>query len=251
MDATIARAADIILSAKHVIALTGAGISTESGIPDFRSRGGLWERYDPSEYATIDAFHERPGKVWEMLFDMVGLTRSARPNPGHAALAELEKMELLKCIITQNVDNLHQEAGSVNVIEYHGNVSRLECLSCGTVYEDREFDVAEIIKSRVPPVCGKCKVMLKPTVIFFGEMIPQEATVRSQEAARNADVVMVIGTSATVYPAAGIPLIAKQNNAVIIEFNIEETGLTNYATDIFVRGKTGTTLPDLVNMIKQ
>jgi len=250
MDINISKAVEVIQSASHVIALTGAGISTESGIPDFRSHGGLWEKYDPAEYATIDAFCSNPGKVWEMLFDMVDLTRNARPNPGHAALAELEKMSILQCIITQNIDNLHQEAGSNNVIEYHGNVSRFECLQCGTVYEDREFDVEKIIRERIPPMCRGCHTILKPRVVFFGEMIPRDATIRSQQAAQMADVVLVIGTSAVVYPAAGIPLIAKQNNATIIEFNKETTGLTNYATDIFISGLAGTTLPELVRLIK-
>jgi NAD-dependent deacetylase len=250
MNSTITRAAEAIRNAKHVIALTGAGISTESGIPDFRSRGGLWEKFDPGEYATIDAFHENPEKVWRMLFEMIDLVRNARPNPGHTALAELEKMKKLACVITQNIDNLHQEAGSANVVEYHGNVSRLECLQCGRMHGGGDIDVGTVVSSRVSPLCTKCGAVLKPTVVLFGEMIPREATVRSEEAARSADVVLVIGTSAVVYPAAGIPLIAKQNRAVIIEFNMEETGLTSYGTDIFIKGKTGDTLPELVRRIQ-
>ncbi len=251
MNDTITRAAEVIGKAKNIIALTGAGISTESGIPDFRSRGGLWEKFDPGEYATIDAFCENPEKVWRMLFEMMDLVRNARPNPGHTALAELEKMKMLTCLITQNIDNLHQEAGSVNVVEYHGNVSRLECLQCGHAYGQADFDVSAVVSSRISPLCKKCGAVLKPTVILFGEMIPREATARSEEAARNADVVLVIGTSAVVYPAAGIPLIAKQNRAVIIEFNVEETGLTSYGTDIFVKGRTGATLPELVRRIQK
>jgi NAD-dependent deacetylase len=250
MNDELTRAVDTIRKGKHVIALTGAGISTESGIPDFRSAGGLWEKYNPAEYATIDAFRTDPDKVWRMLFDMVDITVNARSNPGHIALAELEKMNILRCIITQNIDNLHQEAGSVNVIEYHGNVSRLECLRCGTIYEKREFDTEKLIKERIPPLCRKCSVILKPAVILFGEMIPEEATERSLEAARKADVVLVIGTSAVVYPAANIPLIAKQNRAAIIEFNTETTGLTDYATDIFIHGMAGRTLPELVRRLK-
>ncbi len=248
MDINIAKAAEIIQSAKYVIALTGAGVSTESGIPDFRSAGGLWDIYDPAEYATIQAFHETPEKVWEMTFAMRDITKNAKPNFGHAALAELEKLGLLKCIITQNIDNLHQEAGSKCVIEYHGNASRLECLSCGKKYGRGEF--AANIEKKIIPRCKKCKSILKLSVIYFGEMIPHEVVTRSQEAAEKADVVMVIGTSAVVYPAAGIPLVAKQRNAVIIEFNTEETGLTDGATDIFVHGKVGTTLPELVRQIK-
>lgn len=246
----VSKAAEIIRSAKKVIALTGAGISTESGIPDFRSREGLWQKYNPEEYATIEAFHENPEKVWRMLFDMFDLTINARPNPGHLALAELEKMNLLDSIITQNIDNLHQQAGSKNVIEYHGNVSRLECLICRTKYDYADFDVENLVRTRTPPRCPACGVCLKPTVVFFGEMIPHEAMVRSQRLAQEADVVIVAGTSAVVYPAAGIPLIAKQHHAVILEFNIERTELTNYVTDILILGKTGSTLPDLVRRIQ-
>ncbi|HOD16986.1 MAG TPA: NAD-dependent deacylase [Spirochaetota bacterium] len=250
MDINIARAVEIIQSANNIIALTGAGISTESGIPDFRSAGGLWQKYNPSEYATIQAFYASPEKVWRMLFDMVDLTRTAKPNPGHLALAELERMERLQCIITQNIDNLHQEAGSRNVIEYHGNVSRLECLGCGRLFDDAAFNMADVIASKKPPRCTGCRAILKPTVVFFGEMIPHEAMVRSQEAAQEADAVMVVGTSAVVYPAAGIPLIAKQNNAVLIEFNVETTDLTRFATDVFIQGLAGTTLPELVRQLK-
>lgn len=250
MDINIARAVEILQSANNIIALTGAGISTESGIPDFRSAGGLWQKYNPAEYATIQAFHASPEKVWRMLFDMVDLTRTAKPNPGHHALAELEKMDRLECIITQNIDNLHQEAGSRNVIEYHGNVSRLECLNCGAVYDDSALDMADVIAAGKPPRCPGCRSILKPTVVFFGEMIPHEAMVLSQEAAQKADAVIVVGTSAVVYPAAGIPLIAKQNNAVIIEFNVESTDLTRFATDVFVQGMAGTTLPELVRRLK-
>jgi NAD-dependent deacetylase len=249
MDINIVKAAEVLQSATYAIALTGAGISTESGIPDFRSKGGLWEKYDPAEYATIQAFTSDPEKVWRMLFDMSDITHNARPNPGHVALAELERIGVLKHIITQNIDNLHQEAGSRNVIEYHGNASRLECLNCGAKYPREQF-AAAIIGERVPPCCTKCGSILKPSVIFFGEMIPQEALFRSQEAAHQADAVLVVGTSAVVYPAAGIPLIAKQHNAVIIEFNTENTGLTEYATDIFILGMAGTTLPELVEQMR-
>ncbi len=250
MDREMDRAVEKILNARYVIALTGAGISTESGIPDFRSAGGLWEKYNPAEYATIEAFRSDPGKVWRMLFDMVDITVNARYNAGHAALAELEKMNILRCIITQNIDNLHQEAGSANVIEYHGNVSRLECLHCGADYDKNEFDAATLIQKKIPPVCRKCGDILKPAVVLFGELIPEEATVVSLDAARKADVVLVVGTSAVVYPAANIPLVAKQNRAVIIEFNTERTALTNFATDIFIQGMAGKTLPEMVRCLK-
>ncbi len=249
MEFSIARAAKIIHTSKNMIALTGAGISTESGIPDFRSAGGLWEKYDPAVYATIQAFHEMPERVWEMIFDMADLTLNARPNPGHESLAELERMNLLKGIITQNIDNLHQAAGNINVVEFHGNVSRLECLRCGGTYGHEEFGALMTAK-KAPPRCPACGVILKPMVIFFGEMIPRDAMARSQDLAESADVVLVVGTSAVVYPAAGIPIIAKQNGAAIIECNIEETVLTRSATDVFIEGMCGTTLPELVRRVR-
>ncbi|MBN1532602.1 MAG: NAD-dependent deacylase [Spirochaetes bacterium] len=247
MNDNIRKAADVIRRSQHMISLTGAGISTESGIPDFRSTGGLWEKYDPSIYASIETFHHNPEKVWQMIFDMLELTSGAVPNPGHRALARLEAMGLLKAIITQNIDNLHQEAGSERVIEYHGNASRLECLACGREYEVAGFPVQE----KVPPRCGDCGKILKPSVVFFGEMIPHEALSRSQLLAEQADVVMVVGTSAVVYPAAGIPIVAKRNGAAIIEFNVSETDFTRSITDIFIQGKAGETLPVLLDQLAE
>ncbi|MFC1669770.1 NAD-dependent deacetylase [Spirochaetota bacterium] len=239
-------AAEVIKNSSSCIALTGAGVSVESGIPDFRSAGGLWEKYDPAIYASIDTFNSDPEMVWEMLFDMADLTVNAKPNAGHLALAELEELGYLKTIITQNVDNLHQEAGNESVIEYHGNNSSLECMKCGNIYKADEFK----IDGETAPECKDCNKILKPTVIFFGEMIPKKALMESQILAESADVVLVCGTSAVVYPVAGIPLIAKQNGATLIEFNLEETGLTGNVTDIFIKGPTGTTLPELIKHIK-
>lgn len=239
-------AAQIIKKSKQAIALTGAGVSVESGIPDFRSSGGLWELYDPAIYANIENFYRMPEKIWEMIFAMVELTETARPNPGHEAMARMEELGYLKAIITQNIDNLHQEGGSKHVIEYHGNASRLECQKCGKEYANEDFDFS----LRVPPRC-ECEAILKPTVIFFGEAIPVKAMTESQILAENADVVIVAGTSAVVYPAAGIPLVARQSGAHIIECNIEKTGLTDQYTDIFIQGPTGETLPELVRHLEQ
>lgn len=244
MDDLYNDAARIIRESNHLIALTGAGISVESGIPDFRSAGGLWEKYDPAEYATIDSFRANPVKIWDMIFDMTDITRNAKPNPAHVALAKMEKMDLLKYIITQNIDNLHQEAGSANVIEYHGNASRLECLSCSSSYPVDEFEL-----TGTPPECLQCGAILKPSVIFFGEMIPRNALVDSQALAEASDAVLVIGTSAVVYPASSIPYIAKQRGARIIEMNLEQTGLTFSITDVFIQGRVGETLPRLVEFL--
>ncbi len=247
MKDLFSRAAEAIRNSKCTIALTGAGISVESGIPDFRSSGGLWEKYDPSIYASIESFRRKPEMVWDMLFEMVDIMENARPNPAHLALARLEQLGYLECVITQNIDNLHTDAGNRNVIEYHGNASRLECISCGRIFEKpvRRKGALEI------PRCADCGTVLKPTVIFFEEMIPYEAMTESGRLAGRADVVLVVGTSAIVYPAAGIPIQAKQNNATIIEFDVQPTALTGQVTDIFIQGRAGTTLPKLLEQLEK
>ena len=245
MNDKINEAADIILNSSSMIALTGAGMSVESGIPDFRSAGGLWDKYDPAIYASIDSFIKKPVMVWEMIFDMVKIVQGAKPNPGHKALADIEAAGLLKCIVTQNIDNLHQEAGSKNVIEYHGNSSTLICTKCGMKYSSKDFDVSK----KVIPECKDCKKFLKPDVIFFGEAIPQKAMKDSELFAREADVVLVVGTSAIVYPAASIPIVAKQKGAKIIEINIEETELTKTIADVHISGKSGEVLPQIAGLV--
>ncbi|MBN1850698.1 MAG: NAD-dependent deacylase [Deltaproteobacteria bacterium] len=240
----IKKAAQILFESKSTIALTGAGISVESGIPDFRSAGGLWSKYDPSEYATIDAFRSDPEKVWRMLRDMDDLVANAKPNRAHLGMGELERMGFLHYIITQNVDNLHQAGGAKNVIEYHGNSSTLSCFGCGSRYTALEK------KGEYPAKC-RCGMILKPDVIFFGEAIPQEALNRSFQLARSAQALMIVGTSAVVSPANQIPIIAKQNGAKVIEINKEETHLTGHITDVFIQGEAGTIIPDLVVGLKE
>lgn len=239
---SIEKAAEIIQRSNSIIALTGAGISVESGIPDFRSEGGLWEKYDPKIYATIDAFKIRPEMVWDMLFEMISLVRSAEPNKAHHALVRLEQMGILDGIITQNIDSLHRKAGSSRVVEYHGNSESLECPDCGKIFG---IDSAKLEK-RIIPRCDSCKSVLKPSVIFFGEIIPRDSLVRAQKMAESSDLVMVVGTSSVVYPAAGIPLLAKQNGATVIEVNIGPTSLTSGVTDIFLEGKAGEILPEIL-----
>lgn len=240
----IDNASEAIINSSLTLALTGAGISVESGIPDFRSAGGLWSRFDPSEYATIEAFRANPEKVWQMLAEMDKVVSAAKPNPAHIALGELERMGYLHYIITQNIDNLHQEGGSRNVIEYHGNSSTLSCLWCGKSYSSRDK------RDTIPPRC-QCGKILKPDVVFFGEPIPSEALNRSFQLASSAQVLMVIGTSALVSPANTIPTIAKQNRAKIIEINMERTHLTDSITDIFLQGKAGEVVPALVQAVKR
>jgi len=240
----IRKAAEIICRSRLTLALTGAGVSVESGIPDFRSAGGLWSRYDPAEYASIHSFRQDPEKVWNMLRDMDGLIAQARPNPAHLAMGEMERMGFLHCVITQNVDNLHQAGGSRNVIEYHGNSSTLSCLWCG-----RRYTAEEKRGERVPR-CG-CRRVLKPDVVFFGEAIPEDALNRSFQLASSAEAVMIVGTSAAVSPANTIPGIAKNRGATLIEMNMERTHLTETVTDVFLEGRVGETIPALLDELKK
>ncbi len=244
MEKLIDAAADIIVKSELTIALTGAGISVESGIPDFRSAGGLWSKYDPAEYADISSFRSDPEKVWEMLREMDKIVCGAEPNDAHIGMGELEKMGYLHYIITQNVDNLHQVGGSHNVIEYHGNSSSLSCLWCGKTYS------AEEKRSEYPPRC-ECKMILKPDVVFFGEAIPPEAMDKSFQLASSARAVLVVGTSAVVSPANMIPSIAKRNGARVIEINKERTHLTDSLTDVFLQGSAGKIISVLVKKVKQ
>ena len=240
----IDQASDIITRSRLTLALTGAGVSVESGIPDFRSAGGLWARFDPAEYATITAFRSNPEKVWAMLREMGEIVTQARPNKAHVGLGELERLGFLHCIITQNIDNLHQAGGSKNVIEYHGNSSTLSCLWCGMHYG------AEEKRHEIPPRC-ECGKVLKPDVVFFGEAIPAEALNRSFQLASSAQALMVVGTSAVVSPANTIPSIAKQNGARIIEINMERTHLTDTITDLFIQGPAGETISALVEVTRR
>ena len=240
----IKEAAQILSQSVLNAALTGAGISVESGIPDFRSPGGLWERYDIMEYAGISAFRNNPEKVWKMLAEIGDTIKDAKPNPAHKGLCQLEQIGLLQTVITQNIDNLHQEGGSANVIEYHGNFKTLSCLSCLRTYGIKKVD------GEMPPKCT-CGQILKPDIIFFGEAIPPEALRDSHKLASSCGGLLVIGTSARVTPANTIPGIAKEAGAGIIEINVEPTHLTSLVTNIFLPGKAGEIVPKLVDAVKE
>jgi NAD-dependent deacetylase len=240
----IAQAAEIICRSDMTLALTGAGISTESGIPDFRSAGGLWSRFNPEEYATISAFVEDPEKVWMMFREMDEMLSVSKPNKAHLGMGELEKLGYLHCIITQNVDSLHQAGGAENVIEYHGHSRSLSCLRCGNRY------TAEEKKGEYLPKC-QCGEILKPDVVLFGEGIPAEALHNSFQMASSAQALMVVGTSAVVSPANTIPINAKQNGAKLIEINTERTQLTNSVTDVFIQGEAGKIIETLVVEVKR
>ncbi len=241
--AEIRQVAEILEQSSFPIALTGAGISVDSGIPDFRSPGGLWTKYEPMQYATINAFQQDPEKVWTMLFDMDELVRTAEPNPGHRALAELEQLGKLQAVVTQNIDGLHQRGGSKKVIEFHGGTDRLVCLQCG-----QQRPAAQQPRGQVPR-CTQCDQILKPDVVFFGEAIPAAALNEAFSLASQCDAVLVVGTSATVSPASDVPLLAKQQGARLCEFNLEPTGLSPLA-DVCVHGSASETLPALVEYLR-
>ncbi|MCD6186333.1 MAG: NAD-dependent deacylase [Deltaproteobacteria bacterium] len=242
MDEMVKMAVDDLGNAVNVAALTGAGISVESGIPPFRGKGGLWEKIDPMEFAHIDTFMRDPVKVWNVLLkDMKEIISKAKPNAAHLGLVKLEKMNKLKTIITQNVDGLHQMAGNTDVIEFHGNFAWQKCMKCGNRLETCKVDL-----SLIPPKC-QCGGIFRPDCVFFGEMIPPDYLERSQKAAERCDVMLVIGTSAVVHPASCMPVIAKENGAKIIEINPERTPLTGRVSDYLVRGNAGEIMSNILS----
>ncbi|MGE5189159.1 MAG: NAD-dependent protein deacylase [Gemmatimonadota bacterium] len=241
----VRRAADVLVARKNAVALTGAGISIESGIPAFRGAQGLWERYDPMEYATIGAFIRDPAKVWSMLSEMIDILAKATPNSAHRGLAELERAGILRCVITQNVDGLHQAAGSRNVIEFHGNAEELVCIACWRRYPSREK-----IRDGIPPRCA-CGEILKPDLVLFGEPIPWIAQDGAEREAEQCRVLLVAGTSAEVFPACEIPRISKMGGAFVIEINPEETRLTRTVADIHIAATAGEAISGLVAAVRQ
>jgi len=240
----IAKAADILLSSKHAIALTGAGISTESGIPDFRGPQGLWKQVDPS-IATIDYFMREPAKFWNFYRLTLDVILRARPNRAHEALAKLEMMGIIKFIITQNVDGLHQAAGSISVLELHGNARRAVCTLCGEEYSIN--DALGWVGNDGIPRCPSCRGILKPATVLFGE--PVSKFPKARDIAMMSDAVLVVGSSLSVYPAAYIPLIVRQRGGEVVIINMEPTELDDIAT-VVIRGIAGEVLPMIVERIE-
>lgn len=237
------RAAATVAAARHVCVLTGAGISAESGIPTFRDAlTGLWAGFRPEELATLDAFERNPAFVWRWYEWRRELVRQARPNAGHLALAELARRVPRLTLVTQNVDGLHQRAGSVDVIEYHGNILRDRCLAEQIVAERSRDAGGEL------PRCASCGGLLRPDVVWFGEMIPAVAMRLADAAAADCDVFMSVGTSSLVYPAAGLAEIALSRGVAVIEINPNPTELTTHA-DPVLAGPAGAILPALLDLI--
>ena len=254
MEKALNEVAYLVLEAKHLVAFVGAGMSVESGIPPFRGPGGLWTRYGEPTSLDYDGFLEDPGAWWERglqeesedgnpTYELKVAVDGAVPNAGHYALRALERAGLLKCVITQNVDNLHRRAGSENVLEIHGNRTLLRCLDCQIRIHKAEFQF-----NHLPPRCGECGGIVKIDSVMFGEGIPPDVMSACIEQANSCDCMLLIGTSGTVYPAAQLPLAAKDRGSSMIEINLYETHLTSMA-DIVLRGLSGEILPRIVERV--
>ena len=252
LSADIQGAADIVRRARYVVALTGAGMSVESGIPPFRGPGGLWTKYGEPPMNGYQRFLNDPAQAWRERLSPSGPMRelwetlqAAQPNPGHHALAQLEAAGVLRCLITQNVDNLHRLAGSQQVAEIHGNYTLIRCIQCTYRFEREEISVDVL-----PPRCPRCDGILKSDTVSFGEPIPADVLARCFEETQKCDCMLVAGTSATVYPAAQFPIDVRQRGGTLIEINPYETELTPF-TSISLRGPSASVLPELVARIAQ
>jgi len=234
----------MIRNARYAIAFTGAGISVDSGIPAFRGEGGLWNSHHPI-YLEIDFFSKKPLQSWikikEIFYDNLG---DAHPNIAHEVLAKMEERSFVESIITQNIDSLHQQAGSKKVYELHGNLKKLICTECSS-----EYDISFADLNYLPPTCYVCKGVLKPDIVFFNEPIPAYAKKKSLKEVNKTDLMLIIGTQAEVLPAAEFPLIAKKNGAKIIEINIKKSHLTGTVTDIFLEGKATEILSEIGELL--
>lgn len=235
---------ELLKPSTRVAVLTGAGVSQESGVPTFRDKDGLWQKFKPEELASMNAFLANPDLVWEWYEHRRKVIREVKPNAGHEALAKMQTYFKEFSLITQNVDGLHERAGSKNILEVHGNLMRSFCIDC------KEFapsDFLENLKSAGEAKCTKCEGRLRPDVVWFGEMLPEKIWEASVNAAENCDLFFTIGTSAAVYPAAGIPLHAKQHGAYVVEINPQETEIS-HLVDESLRGLSAVVLPIIISL---
>ena len=240
MESIYKKVAHLMVDLKQCVALTGAGISAESGIPTFRSKGGLWEKYDPMVYASIETFREDPSKYWTIRGEFIRNYDAYQPNKAHVALAELEQMGIVRHVITQNIDGLHKKAGSQNVTEIHGSLRETYCLQCGKEY------LAPGVPDGMPPYC-ECGGVLKPNTVLFGEQLPEDALEKAYQESASCKLMLVIGTSAVVQPAASLPAVAQQKGAKIVEVNIEPAFS---AADLVVKEKAGFGLSHILDSVR-
>ena len=252
LDTLADRVADLIINARKTVVFTGAGISTESGIPDFRSPGGIWDRFDPDDF-TYQKFIGDPQsrrKHWHMLREG-GLTMEAKPNLAHYAIAELDRLGKLDCVITQNIDNLHQKGGvpADKVFELHGNMQWAVCLSCGQRYP-LEHIKARLDEGEETPDCGACSGILKPDVVLFGESLSQEVLSEATHHSSNCDLFIVVGSTLIVYPAAYMPIYAVNSGAKLVIVNLSSTPMDGQAT-VVIRAKAGEILPGILQQVRE
>jgi NAD-dependent deacetylase len=247
LDEEIEQVARLIDEAGAIIALTGAGISTESGIPDFRSPGGLWTRYDPMIYATYESFVHDPTRFWEMAAELNPVLESADPNPAHLGLGELETLGKCEAVITQNIDHLHQRAGSTDVLELHGTYRTGTCINCGTRHDYDEIKESALCGK--VPACKACGNTVKPDVVLFGEPLNAPVLHRAVELATSCDLMLVIGCGLEVFPAASLPTYARRNNARLVFINVASTAYDDLA-DVIILAQAGVAVPKLVQAFK-
>jgi NAD-dependent protein deacetylase/lipoamidase len=240
---SVERLARMIVESQPCVTLTGAGVSTESGIPDFRSRTGIWRHYDPMEYASIDAFRRDPAKVWDFYAKRLGVLAEAQPNAAHVALADLERRGLVEAVVTQNVDRLHQRAGSRRVLEVHGSIQSASCPACG---HGEELD--RVVELLPVPVCDRCGGVLKPDVVMFGELLPPGALEEASRLAGTAGVLLVVGSSLEVYPVAGLPEEALRSGGRLAIVNRGPTPYDRRA-DVKIDASAGETLAAVVGLL--
>lgn len=234
-----------LAGAKYVAVLTGAGVSAESGVKTFRDPDGLWAKFNPMELASIDGFMSNPELVWEWYRHRVEIASNVKPNPGHKAIAEMETIFPKFTLITQNVDRLHHRAGSKKVYELHGNIVENKCFECGEPFHGN-LD----LPGKQVPACEKCGGKIRPCVVWFGEMLPYDAITGGEAAAQECDVFFSVGTSAEVYPAANLPIVAKQAGAFVVEVNPNPTAISSYM-DVCLHGPSGEVLPELLKKFKE
>jgi NAD-dependent deacetylase len=238
------RLRSVLVSAARVVAFTGAGISAESGVPTFRGDDGIWKKMRPEELASMNGFLRNPSLVWEWYQHRRTIVHAVEPNAGHRALVAMESIFPQVTVITQNIDNLHRRAGSTTVFELHGNIERNYCMKCGKMYKD--LDIAE---AGGVPSCSTCGGVIRPDVVWFGEMLPDDQWAGSVRSCESADLFFSIGTSAVVYPAASLPFVARRAGAFLVEVNPEPTPLTESA-DEFLQGPAGEILPAVVDIAR-
>ncbi|TKJ23654.1 MAG: hypothetical protein CEE43_03050 [Promethearchaeota archaeon Loki_b32] len=250
LEEKVEKLAELIVDSNNIVALTGAGMSTESGISDFRSPGvGLWEKVDPYEFASIHSYVGNPAKNLEFMLETGKAIFKARPNKGHKALTKLQRLGKLKGVLTQNIDRLHHKAKTKNIVEFHGNAYEAKCMTCGQIYEIT-FMVNQVMKGNYSPSCEKCRGMLKPNAIFFGEPLESTTLEAADQMIAKCDLFLVLGSSLVVYPVAFYPQKVLSIGAKLAIINIQETDMDS-AAEVVIHDKIGDVLPKVVSIVEE